>query len=305
MGDPGLRAATRSDDAPLRSLHARSRTSRLAGSRALAGEVDGRRPYAQRLQQPLDHSHGTHRASHALKQQQHPAGRSIRRALRDGPAGSGIVHSPSVETTAPKVSSGSSSVCTSPRRRSTGRPSRSAQGGVRSPASPGSARSQSARRPQGSRRGCAACRPPARARARAPARTPPYDLRHPFVSLLIDEGVSIVEVARQAGHSPEECLRTYAHTFEEFDPADRQREEAVIAAARSPKGDSDVRVLYARADEARTETAGFGATKPSRRRRAALPPSAAVDHRLEQAPRLSLETAPFRAMQRRAWSVAA
>ena len=49
----------------------------------------------------------------------------------------------------------------------------------------------------------------------------PYDLRHSFVSLLIQEGVSIVEVARQAGHSPEECLRTYAHTFEEFDPADR------------------------------------------------------------------------------------
>jgi hypothetical protein len=48
-------------------------------------------------------------------------------------------------------------------------------------------------------------------------------------------------VARQAGHSPEECLRTYAHTFVEFDPADRQPAEAVIVAARSPKGDSDVR----------------------------------------------------------------
>jgi integrase len=30
----------------------------------------------------------------------------------------------------------------------------------------------------------------------------PYDLRHSFVSLLIREGQSIVEVARQAGHSP-------------------------------------------------------------------------------------------------------
>jgi hypothetical protein len=57
----------------------------------------------------------------------------------------------------------------------------------------------------------------------------------------IHEGMSIVEVAREAGHSPEECLRTYAHTFEEFDPADRQPAEAVIAAARRPKGDSDVR----------------------------------------------------------------
>jgi integrase len=94
----------------------------------------------------------------------------------------------------------------------------------------------------------------------------PYDLRHSFVSLLINEGVSIVEVARQAGHSPEECLRTYAHTFEEFDPADRQPAEAVIAAARSPKGDSDVGVLYARADEAPAEKEGFGSTEPSRRR---------------------------------------
>jgi hypothetical protein len=64
----------------------------------------------------------------------------------------------------------------------------------------------------------------------------PYDLRHSFVSLLINEGVSFVEVARQARHSPEECLRTYAHTFEEFDPADR----------------------HACADETRTETQEFG-----------------------------------------------
>ena len=94
----------------------------------------------------------------------------------------------------------------------------------------------------------------------------PYDPRHSFVSLLINEGVSIVEVARQAGHSPEECLRTYAHTFEEFDPADRQPAEAVIAGARSPKGDCDVRVLYARPDEARAGGEGFGSTEPSRRR---------------------------------------
>ena len=46
----------------------------------------------------------------------------------------------------------------------------------------------------------------------------PYDLRHSFVSLLIREGQSIVEVARQAGHSPAVCLSTYAHVFDEFDP---------------------------------------------------------------------------------------
>jgi integrase len=30
----------------------------------------------------------------------------------------------------------------------------------------------------------------------------PYDLRHSFVSMLIHEGRNVVEVARQAGHSP-------------------------------------------------------------------------------------------------------
>jgi integrase len=49
----------------------------------------------------------------------------------------------------------------------------------------------------------------------------PYDLRHSFVSLLVAEGHNVVEVARQAGHSPKMALDTYAHVFEEFDPAER------------------------------------------------------------------------------------
>jgi integrase len=49
----------------------------------------------------------------------------------------------------------------------------------------------------------------------------PYDLRHSLVSLLIAEGHNVVEVARQAGHSPKMALDTYAHVFEEFDPAER------------------------------------------------------------------------------------
>lgn len=68
----------------------------------------------------------------------------------------------------------------------------------------------------------------------------PYDLRHSFVSLLIQEGVSIVEVARQAGHSPEECLRTYAHTFEEFDAAERLSAEEAIIAARQGRSEGAV-----------------------------------------------------------------
>jgi integrase len=60
-----------------------------------------------------------------------------------------------------------------------------------------------------------------------------YDLRHSFVSLLIHEGQSILEVARQAGHSPQTCLRDHGHLFDEFDPAKREPAEAVIGAARA------------------------------------------------------------------------
>ena len=59
------------------------------------------------------------------------------------------------------------------------------------------------------------------AKAAGIERPRPYDLRHSFVSLLIAEGHNVVEVARQAGHSPKMALDTYAHVFEEFDPAER------------------------------------------------------------------------------------
>ena len=52
--------------------------------------------------------------------------------------------------------------------------------------------------------------------------------------------MSVLEVARQAGHSPEECLRTYAHVFEEFDPADRTPAEERIRAARAKSGVHDL-----------------------------------------------------------------
>ncbi|MEA2275769.1 MAG: hypothetical protein QOC78_729 [Solirubrobacteraceae bacterium] len=60
----------------------------------------------------------------------------------------------------------------------------------------------------------------------------PYDLRHSFVSLLIAEGHNVVEVARQAGHSPKMALDTYAHVFEEFDPAERINAADRIRSAR-------------------------------------------------------------------------
>jgi integrase len=46
----------------------------------------------------------------------------------------------------------------------------------------------------------------------------PYDLRHSFVSLLIHEGRSVVDIGRQAGHSPTMTLDVYGHVFDEFDP---------------------------------------------------------------------------------------
>jgi len=60
----------------------------------------------------------------------------------------------------------------------------------------------------------------------------PYDLRHAFCSLLIAEGMSIVEVARQAGHAPTMTLDTYAHVMADLDGAERLSAEAAIRAAR-------------------------------------------------------------------------
>lgn len=74
------------------------------------------------------------------------------------------------------------------------------------------------------------------------AESRPYDLRHSFVSLLIQEGVSALEVARQVGNSPAVTLDVYAHVIEEFDPADRVRAEDAIRAARE---EFDVRGEYA------------------------------------------------------------
>ncbi len=77
-------------------------------------------------------------------------------------------------------------------------------------------------------------RPAAAAVGLAGAR--PYDLRMSFVSLLIFEGQTVIEVARQAGHSPETCLRHYARVFAEYDPAARVPAEEQIRRARLTRG---------------------------------------------------------------------
>lgn len=60
----------------------------------------------------------------------------------------------------------------------------------------------------------------------------PYDLRHSYVCLLIAEGASIVEIARQAGHSPTVALDTYGHVIEELEGSARLPAEEVIRQAR-------------------------------------------------------------------------
>jgi integrase len=65
----------------------------------------------------------------------------------------------------------------------------------------------------------------------------PHDLRHSFVSLLIAEGRSIVDVARQAGHSATMALDTYGHVFDELDGAEKIVPEQAIFEARNVRCD--------------------------------------------------------------------
>jgi integrase len=66
----------------------------------------------------------------------------------------------------------------------------------------------------------------------------PYDLRHSFVSLLIAEGRGVIDVARQAGHSPTMALDVYGHVFDDWDPADRISAEERVSTAREQVNES-------------------------------------------------------------------
>jgi hypothetical protein len=65
---------------------------------------------------------------------------------------------------------------------------------------------------------------------------PPYDLRASFVSLLVWEGRTMIEVAGQAGHSVDVCETYYARIFEGYDPTKRTSAEQAIRAARQSEG---------------------------------------------------------------------
>lgn len=85
--------------------------------------------------------------------------------------------------------------------------------------------------------------------AAAHAGTPkarPYDLRHSYISLLIQQGATVVEVARQAGHAPTMTLSTYAHPFDEHDGADRRFVEDQLKDACAAHNDPKVSVLCMR-----------------------------------------------------------
>jgi hypothetical protein len=64
----------------------------------------------------------------------------------------------------------------------------------------------------------------------------PYDLRGSFVSLLVWEGRTMLEVAGQAGHGVDVCELYYARIFEGYDPAERTSAEQAIRAARQLEG---------------------------------------------------------------------
>jgi hypothetical protein len=64
----------------------------------------------------------------------------------------------------------------------------------------------------------------------------PYDLRASFVSLLVWEGRTMLEVAAQGGHGVDVCEAYYARIFEGYDPARRTSAEQAIQAARQSEG---------------------------------------------------------------------
>ena len=61
----------------------------------------------------------------------------------------------------------------------------------------------------------------------------PYDLRHSFASLLIHEGATVPELARQLGNAPSVTLDTYAHVFDDRDGARKRDPAEAIKAARA------------------------------------------------------------------------
>lgn len=82
----------------------------------------------------------------------------------------------------------------------------------------------------------------------------PYDLRHSFVSLLLAEGLSVVEIAEEVGNSPSVSLNTYGHVIRELKGQEQRAAESLIRAAREEEGVKNV---------SRTATVDPSTTLPS------------------------------------------
>lgn len=63
----------------------------------------------------------------------------------------------------------------------------------------------------------------------------PYALRHSYASLRIREGVSIVELAQELGHSPVMTLSTYGHVIEDLRGTERLSAEVQVQRAREQR----------------------------------------------------------------------
>ena len=77
-----------------------------------------------------------------------------------------------------------------------------------------------------------------------------------FVSLLIAQGASVVEVASQAGHTRTMALDTYAHLFAEFEDAEKASASDLIRRARARTVSPAVSVWCPRGDDPITIEAG-------------------------------------------------
>lgn len=74
---------------------------------------------------------------------------------------------------------------------------------------------------------------PAADAAGLPEGTRPYDLRHTFVWLLLREGSSVVDLARETGYSPLTALRLYRGLAERAETAGHRLAPEAIAVARA------------------------------------------------------------------------
>jgi integrase len=88
---------------------------------------------------------------------------------------------------------------------------------------------------------------PALRRAKLP-HARPYDLRHSFASLLLQEGRSVIYVARQLGRGAQLTMSTYGHVIDELEDAHRlPAEDAIRQARERHSGGSCTRLLPAAA----------------------------------------------------------